>query len=142
MIIDLALPGPERISSEGILFGVLPLLSNRWTGASHIDFPVNATLNKANHLDATEITNKLQYLVDNYESLLVENIENSRFFNYIVSMWRRHHHTMDIMIGSSHFHFIIISASSTVEDEIRSNYQILSILFLFPMARYDNLNMP
>ena len=131
----MALPGPERISSEGILLGVLPLLSNRWTGASHIDFPINTTINKVNHLNTEEISNKLQYLVDHYETLLVDTIQNNKFYNYILSMWRRHHNTMDIMIGSSNLHFILMSNSDNAHDEMICNYQILSILFLYPMAR-------
>jgi hypothetical protein len=40
IIIDLGMPGPERIASEGILFGVIPILSNRWNGISSVDFPI------------------------------------------------------------------------------------------------------
>jgi hypothetical protein len=40
IVIDLGMPGPERIASEGILFGVIPILSNRWNGISDVDFPI------------------------------------------------------------------------------------------------------
>lgn len=39
IVIDLAIPGLERISSEGILMGAIPIISNRWNGISEADFP-------------------------------------------------------------------------------------------------------
>jgi hypothetical protein len=39
VVLDLGLPGPERLCSEGGLLGALGLLSSRWNGASEADFP-------------------------------------------------------------------------------------------------------
>lgn len=39
VVIDLAIPGLERLSSEGILMGAIPIISNRWNGVSEADFP-------------------------------------------------------------------------------------------------------
>ena len=38
IVLDLAMPGPERISGEGALVGAIPVISNRWNGASTVDF--------------------------------------------------------------------------------------------------------
>ena len=32
MVLDLALPGPERLSGEGALMGAIPIVSSRWNG--------------------------------------------------------------------------------------------------------------
>jgi hypothetical protein len=39
IVLDLALPGPERLAGEGLLLGSIPIVSNRWNGASAVDFP-------------------------------------------------------------------------------------------------------
>jgi hypothetical protein len=39
VVLDLAMPGPERLAGEGILLGAIPIVSNRWNGASKVDFP-------------------------------------------------------------------------------------------------------
>lgn len=39
VVVDLALPGPERLAGEGILMGAIPIISNRWNGISEVDFP-------------------------------------------------------------------------------------------------------
>ena len=38
IVLDLAMPGPERISGEGVLVGAIPIVSDRWNGASRVDF--------------------------------------------------------------------------------------------------------
>ena len=37
--LDLAMPGPERLSGECALSGGVAIVSNRWNGASAVDFP-------------------------------------------------------------------------------------------------------
>ncbi len=39
IVLDLGMPGPERISGEALLFGCIPVVSERWNGASRVDFP-------------------------------------------------------------------------------------------------------
>jgi hypothetical protein len=39
VVVDLALPGPERLAGEGMLMGAIPIISNRWNGISEVDFP-------------------------------------------------------------------------------------------------------
>jgi hypothetical protein len=39
VVLDLAMPGPERLAGEGIMMGAIPVISSRWNGASQIDFP-------------------------------------------------------------------------------------------------------
>ena len=49
---DLAMPGPERLSGEGVLSGAVPLVSHRWNGASLVDFP---GLARVDHQNGTEV---------------------------------------------------------------------------------------
>ena len=92
MLIDLAMPGPERLSSEAILMGAIPIMSNIWAGSSELDFPLSAECsqslpgctNKINPYDSADISKKLKYITDNYESELNNTLHNSQFFNYIL----------------------------------------------------------
>ncbi len=99
IVLDLGLPGPERISSEGILMGAIPLLSDRWAGSSDYDFPVSRKINKVDHLNETAVYEKLQYIADNYENELSQSLHNSIFFSYILSLFRRSHNTADVILG-------------------------------------------
>eukprot|EP01033_Poteriospumella_lacustris_P008822 gene8822-6353_t len=67
IVVDLAMPGPERISSEAILFGAIPIVAERWNGASDVDFP---GLLRVDALNGSDITAKLRFVVDHYEELL------------------------------------------------------------------------
>ena len=50
VVIDLALPGPERLAGEAVLMGAVPIVSHRWNGASEVDFPglIKVQCNKKN----------------------------------------------------------------------------------------------
>jgi hypothetical protein len=39
VVVDLGMPGPERLVSEAGLMGALGIVSSRWNGASESDFP-------------------------------------------------------------------------------------------------------
>ena len=57
------------------------------------------------------------------------------FFAYIMSMWRRVHHTTDVLFASSHLHFVL--HASTLAQEHVANFQMLALLYLFPLASVD-----
>ena len=38
IVLDLAMPGPERLAGEAVLVGAVPVISSRWNGASPVDF--------------------------------------------------------------------------------------------------------
>jgi hypothetical protein len=92
ILLDLALPGPERLSSEAILSGAIPVQSNQWTGSSEIDFPLSSLgdvadeirTNKVDNLNGTDISAKLQYVADNYDQELTRAQHNNQYFNYIL----------------------------------------------------------
>ena len=93
ILVDLAMPGPERLSSEAILMGTIPVLSSLWTGSSEIDFPLSSVCtadspglcsNKVNPYDSADISRKLQHIADNFEQELRNTLHNSQFFNYIL----------------------------------------------------------
>lgn len=71
IVVDLAMPGPERISSEAILFGAIPIVAERWNGASDVDFP---GLLRVDALNGSDITAKLRFVVDHYEELLSQAV--------------------------------------------------------------------
>jgi hypothetical protein len=97
VVLDLAMPGPERLSGEGILSGAVPVISSRWNGASDVDFP---GLHRVDHQNSTEISEVLVDIAMNYEQKLQEH-GNGRFLSYILSMWRRIHYTADVFFGTS-----------------------------------------
>ena len=131
MVLDLAMPGPERLAGEGVLVGAIPIISSRWNGASRVDFP---GIRRVDHQNATDIYEVLKYVTGNYEREL-ENLGNAKFFGYISSMWRRIHYTADAVFGSSHLHFVL--RARTFEEEVKSNLQILALLYVFPLASID-----
>lgn len=135
IVLDLAMPGPERISSEAILFGVVPIIAERWNGASQVDFP---GVLRVDALNGSAITEVLQYASNHYEHLLkiaagtsqeretsrktngeeFSSLSSSpfltdqvadlpRFWSYIASMWKRSQHTVDAYFSSMHLHFIL-----------------------------------
>jgi hypothetical protein len=58
VVVDLAMPGPERLSGEGVLSGAVPLVSHRWNGASLVDFP---GLARVDHQNGTEVAVRPRY---------------------------------------------------------------------------------
>jgi len=92
ILLDLALPGPERLSSEAILAGAIPVQSDQWTGSSEIDFPLSSggdgadsfRSNKVDNLNGSDISAKLQYIADHYEEELADARHNNQYFNYIL----------------------------------------------------------
>ena len=45
------------------------------------------------------------------------------------------HHTTDVLFASSHVHFIL--HASTLAQEHLANFQMLALLYLFPLASVD-----
>lgn len=97
IVLDLALPGPERISGEGILVGAIPIIADKWNGGSLIDFP---GLFRVNPMDGDNITSTLQYVADNYEELLATST-SGEFLKYILSMNRRLAYTTDVSVSDT-----------------------------------------
>jgi hypothetical protein len=165
IIIDLAMPGPERLSSEGILYGAIPIISNRWNGASGIDFPVKHKINLFNltkslfPLASTFTTDRIGTTIEdtlgedrrlvyvNSEiSLLIQTIlenydeeikdyKHYQFLQYILSMEKRLSNTVDVFFGSSKITVVIVARS--LEEEYCSIFQILGLIFVYPMVTID-----
>jgi hypothetical protein len=198
LVMDLAMPGAERVGYEAILFGAIPLISRRWNGDSDIDYPLPW---KVDPLNVENTANEIVALVDQLfagddemkdqvtdntgsgsngkEDDDVEVEENNKkkrkktkgyervlqsyqpFFAYVVSMSQRLRNTVDYFIGSSRFHFVIVAtgtshrshanhsanhgsgvgskanANFALQEELLLNYQILSLLYLFPLASIE-----
>ena len=168
VVVDLAMPGPERLSGEGVLSGAVPLVSHRWNGASLVDFP---GLARVDHQNGTEVAvRKYRAITTTYpnrvlSSLTIVHIHlvvtaqaaveaalrsyhhpapdpprppdntssslppttrmysqinrrgTGEFLAYVLSMWRRVHHTADIFFGSAHLHFVL-RATTLVEGTV------------------------
>lgn len=136
MVVDLAMPGPERLAGEGVMMGAVPLLSNRWNGASRVDFP---GIRKVDHQNAAEVAEAIADVVSNYEEIISSSYKAEYspaiFLAYITSMWRRAGHTIDTYFGSSFLHFIL--TPKTLAEEMLGNFHILTILSMFPLASVD-----
>lgn len=91
------------------------------------------------HQNASEIAETILDVITNYEFIIQSQYNSAHspsvFLSYITSMWRRSHFTLDVFAGSSLLHFIL--APSTLEQEMIVNFQVLAILYLFPLASID-----
>lgn len=131
IVLDLAMPGPERLAGEGILMGAIPIVSKRWNGASYVDFP---GIIKVDHQNQSDIESKIKYVADNYQNLITDE-NNLDFYSYIKSMWHRVTDTVDVVFGSSRIHFVIFAKN--LEEEHKASLQCLALLYLFPLASID-----
>jgi len=131
IVLDLAMPGPERLAGEGILMGAVPIISSRWNGASYVDFP---GILKVDHQNQSDIESKLNFVIDNYQKLTTD--ENYLvFYSYIKSMWQRITNTADVVFSSSRIHFVLF-AHNLIEEH-KASLQCLALLHLFPLASID-----
>jgi hypothetical protein len=125
------MPGPERISTECILLGCIPIVSSRWVGASRVDFP---GIRRVDHHNASDIEAALAHVAAHYEEEL-HSAGNRQFFQYALSMWGRVHHTADVVFGSSYLHFVLVAR--TLNEEYTVLFQLLTLLYLFPLCAVD-----
>jgi hypothetical protein len=102
----------------------------RWNGASPLDFQ---HLRRVDHLNGSDVSRVIAEVAANYHTELTSN-SLAGFQAYILSMWRRIHHTADIFAGSSLLHFVLVARS--LEEEVAATFQILALLYLHPLARY------
>lgn len=126
VVLDFALPGPERLVSESILLGAIPIISNRWNGASYIDFP---SIPRVDPFNTSEIAKTIIHCIESYEELL-EVVRP--FYEYVISLPRRLDNTLDVILSSHSLHFEFTPTS--LEDEYLMNLNILAILYLYPLA--------
>eukprot|EP01031_Cornospumella_fuschlensis_P034589 gene34589-41885_t len=131
VVMDLALPGHERISDEAILFGAIPVISNRWNGASSIDFPAKYKIDAYN---STTIADVLDGVLKNYAEEL-QDIRHAKHWLSVASMWKKLADTANVVFSSSHLHFIL--SASTLHEEYIVNFQLLALIYLFPLCSVD-----
>lgn len=125
------MPGPERLSTECILLGCIPIISSRWVGASRVDFP---GVRRVDHQNVTDIEVALAAVAANFEEEL-QSEGNRKFYKYAMSMWQRVHHSADVVFGSSYVHFVL--APRTLQEEHVVAFQLLSLLYLYPLCSVD-----
>lgn len=125
------MPGTERLASEGITFGALPIISKYWNGASEVDFPGVSRVDPGN---SSEVAEAVLRALDSYPSELTSR-GNCRFFRYILSMWRRARTTTGVVLASTRLHFVLSAAS--LEEEYQACLQTLAVLHLYPLASVD-----
>ena len=128
LVIDLGMPGPERLTSEATLLGALPVIAERWNGASRVDFP------GAWRVDALN-GSALQAVVEQAALAYPASLDAptmGKQFAYVASMWRRGHSTAEVYFGSSHLHFVL--APTGLITEHLALLQLATILRILPLA--------
>lgn len=125
------MPGAERLVSEAVMMGAIPIVSNRWTGTSESDFP---SIKKVDHQNDTEVSIAILDSILNFDSYTISPA-NGEFLSYILSMNRRYQNTAKIYFGSSFLNFIL--APKSLNEEHIANLQILAILHMYPLASVD-----
>ena len=131
VVVDLAVPGPERLIGEGTLSGAIPIISDRWNGASVVDFPGVMRVDATN---GTAISEAITQALESYSSW-VRSSRNGEFLKYIVSLRERTHNTVEIVTASASLHFLL--SPRTKNEERMAAFQILALLHLFPLASVD-----
>ncbi|KAJ1389436.1 hypothetical protein B484DRAFT_439897, partial [Ochromonadaceae sp. CCMP2298] len=158
------MPGPERLATEGVLMGAVPIVSSRWVGASAVDYP---GVRRVDHFNSTDISQVLAEVAGNYQNELKSaqksaesqsqsqskkghfhsqngpfsslnepfSSQNGLFFAYAVSLWRKVQDTADLLLGSSRLHFVI--AARDLQEEYVGAFQLLALLFLHPLSSVD-----
>ena len=132
VLLDLAMPGPERMVSEAILFGAVPVISEFWNGASEVDFP---GLLRVDPHNSTSLTETLKFALLNYESLVTDPVTHGRFFSYVVSQWERHHSTSRLLASSASLHFVLVARG--LDEERIAVLRAFALLFMYPWASID-----
>ena len=133
VLLDLAMPGPERLASEAVLMGAIPIVSNRWNGASSVDFPGVLRVDPQN---STSLTDTIARALRDYESLVADPATQGRFFAYVLSQWERHKQTARILAASGGLHFVLV-AQRGVEEERAAVLRLFALLYLYPLASVD-----
>jgi hypothetical protein len=126
------MPGAERLAMEGALFGCVPIISSRWVGASRVDYP---GVRRVDHQNATDIAAALAHVAANYEKELQSKERTGLFLSHVLSMWQKTFNSVERVVSSTYIHFLL--HARTLEEEYTATFQILAILYVYPMASID-----
>jgi len=151
VVVDLGMPGAERLAYEGSLLGAVAVVSSLWNGASYVDYPgafrvdpLNEASIKWGVVEACRVALR-RYGVD--EAALsaaeappapshpVPPPDPGALSRYALSMQRRAHHTVDAIFGSSALHFVLSAPTTALED--LACVQLAALLYLHPLASID-----
>ena len=133
VVVDLAIPGPERLMGEGVLNGAIPIGSSRWNGASVVDFP---GLERVDTENGAEISEAIRIAIEEY-SVRVAKPRNAQFFSYIASLRERTRNTLEVVASSASLHFVL--SPRNLKEERECVFQTLALLHVFPLASVDIL---
>lgn len=131
IVVDLAMPGLERISGEAILMGTIPIVSYHWNGISEQDFP---GIRKVDHRNSTDISTTIDYVLRNYDKEIA-SVSTLRYFESIVNSWQRYSYTTDLVFSSSNYHFVL--HGNNLQEENTVVLVLITVLFMFPLASID-----
>jgi hypothetical protein len=65
----------------------------------------------------------------------LEDIGNISFYEYIVTLAEASHNTVETIVYSASFHFVLYALSLEEEEELA--FQVLSLIYIYPMASFD-----
>lgn len=133
VVVDLAIPGPERLMGEGVLNGAIPICSSRWNGASAVDFPGVERVDAEN---GAEISKAIRRAIEEYPDRVAKP-RNAQFFSYIASLRERTRNTLEVVASSASLHFVL--SPRTLKEERECVFQTLALLHVFPLASVDIL---
>ena len=131
LLVDLAMPGPERLSTEAILMGAIPLISNRWNGASDVDFPGVVRVDQQN---SSSLTLAIAHVLSNYDAML-DSVDGGRFFAHALSLWDRARQTTQVLASAASVHFVLVAR--TLREEGQAVLRLLALIYLYPLATFD-----
>lgn len=131
LLVDLAMPGPERLSTEAVLMGAIPLISNRWNGASDVDFPGVVRVDQQN---SSSLTLAIAHVLRHYDALL-DDVDSGRFFAHALSLWEKARQTTLVLASSASMHFVLVAR--TLREEGHAILRLFALIYLYPLASFD-----
>lgn len=85
-------------------------------------------------LNGSHISEVLDRVARGYEAEL-QSLHNAAFFRQTMRMWDRMLRTTDVVVGSSHLHFVLYARSLEEEDKLL--LQVLALLYHYPLCSVD-----
>lgn len=149
VVLDLYVPGFERVLQEAALYGVVPLLAAKYNGATGDDFiflddkESLYVASSANNLQkylrvdpnsGQDIANKIQYALNNYDAL-VKNPKLVEFREFVLGLSRSVPLDVSSLFHSASIGILVVSCSD-VEDQLLFG-MIISLIRSYPLISVE-----
>ena len=127
-VLDLYLPGPERLTNEGVLFDAYPVVTRDDNGGDFADKPFPSRF----RVDPRDVDSIVAAVVDVVRNHAQLGGEFARFKRSVREMATRYAGRVPAVLRSARYAFVI--AAPTLDAELMLGRALLSALHHFPLA--------